>query len=210
MNQDAGGAPRAFYLSTPPGGGPPRPTAGGAITFVTAFVVAFGSAAMAEDAPPAGPQNVVHRVAGLFSPDREADLRKALEKVEGVRLVSVEFDYAEATFEYDAARLFPGAKPEQVVERLNEWLRNASNHTLGVKARCTVPRDKLTRVEIPIAGLDCKACCLAAYEILARQDGVEQATASFKDRKATALIDPAKTDRAKLEAALREREVPAE
>jgi copper chaperone CopZ len=179
----------------------------GAIAFL-AMIVTAGAAAMAEDLPAAGPQQVVHRVAGLFSPDVEADLRKAVEKVEGVRLVSVDFDYAEATFEYDAARTFPGAKPEQVVEQFNNLLRQASNHLLGITPRSTVPRDKLTRIEIPIGVLDCKACCLAVYEILARQDGVEQATASFKDGKATALIDPAKTDRARLEAALREREVP--
>ena len=53
-------------------------------------------------------------------------------------------------------------------------------------------------VVIPAAGLDCKACCLAAYETISGIDGVEQATASFKEGRITALIDPLKTDRAKL------------
>jgi copper chaperone CopZ len=60
---------------------------------------------------------------------------------------------------------------------------------------------------IPAAGLDCKACCLAAYEAVAAIDGVEQATASFKEGKITALIDPARTDPAKLEDALRKKGV---
>ena len=183
------------------------PASSASIIFV-ALVVALGPVAVAEDPAPAGPQQAIHRVTGLFSPDREADLRKAMEKVEGVRLVSVDFDYAEATFEYDLAKKFNGGKPEQVIEHFNNLLRQASNQTLGIKARCTVPLDKLTRIEIGIAGLDCKACCLAVYEILAGQEGVEQATASFKDGKATALIDATQTDRAKLETALREREVP--
>lgn len=165
-------------------------------------------AAEGEAKPADGPQQVVHRVTGLFSPDREADLRKALEKVTGVRLVSLDFDHAEATFEYHVAGTFPGATPEQVVEQFNNLLRQASNHTLGIKAVCTVSRDQLIRIEIPVAGLDCKACCLAVYEILAQQDGVEQAGVSLKDGRTTALINPAKTDRPKLEAALREREVP--
>jgi copper chaperone CopZ len=62
-------------------------------------------------------------------------------------------------------------------------------------------------VEIPIVGLDCKACSLAVYEILFRLKGVEQATASFKAGKATALIDPKQIDRAELEMALRQRGV---
>lgn len=78
-----------------------------------------------------------------------------------------------------------------------------------MKARCAAPRQQLSRIEIPIGVLDCKACCLAAYEILAQQDGVEQATASAKGGKATALIDPTKTSREKLVAALKERSVPA-
>ena len=42
-----------------------------------------------------------------------------------------------------------------------------THHTFGVKPRRTVPRDKLQQVVIPVAGLDCKACCLAAYEAVA-------------------------------------------
>ncbi len=82
---------------------------------------------------------------------------------------------------------------------MNDKLRQASGHTFGLKPRRTVPREKLQQVVIPAAGLDCKACCLAAYEIVAHVDGVEQTTASFKDGRITALIDPMRTDRAKLE-----------
>ncbi len=80
--------------------------------------------------------------------------------------------------------------------------------TNGVQPRRTVPRDKLTRVVIPIAGLDCKACGLAAYEAVAKIDGVEQAAASFREGRLTALIDPAKTNREQLEDALKKKQVP--
>jgi copper chaperone CopZ len=58
-----------------------------------------------------------------------------------------------------------------------------------------------------VLGLDCKGCCLGAYESIAKIEGVEQATASFKLGLVTALIDPAKTNRAALETALKQRNV---
>ena len=98
-------------------------------------------------------------------------------------------------------------KPERVVELVNDKVRSVTRGTFGVKPRRTVARDKLKEVVIPASGLDCKACCLAAYESIAGIDGVMQATASFKDGRVTALIDPAKTDRTKLEDVLRKKGV---
>lgn len=147
------------------------------------------------------------RVMGLFSPDREKDLSEVVKQIPEVTLVSVDFKTSEATFKYDLAKAFPGTKPDKVVERFDNAIKGASRHTLGIRAVCTVPRDKLTFVEIPVVGLDCKACCLATYEAIAKIDGVEQATASYKDGLVTAWIDPTKTDREKLEAALKSRGV---
>ncbi len=146
------------------------------------------------------------RVTGLFDAEREAELRVTLEKLPGVELVRVDFDHAEATFRYDPA-IFPRTKPADLPKRFNGLLGSASNGTFGVKPRTATPREKLTRLEIPIAGLDCRACCFAAYEAVAKLDGVEQATASFRDGRLSALIDPVKTNRAALEAALRKKRV---
>jgi copper chaperone CopZ len=173
-----------------------------AICILTVFVGAVGAADK-----PAKPERFTYRVLGLFSPDREKDLRKAFEELPDFRLVAVDFEGAEVTIEFDPANAFPGAKPAEVVERFDQKLRQATRHTFGARPRRTVPKEKLVQVVIPVAGLDCKACCLAAYEIVARIDGVEQATAIFKDGKITARIDPARTDRAELEAALRKRGV---
>ena len=171
----------------------------------TAFLLAAGTIAAQSPPLPAGPYT--YRVLGLFSKDREADLRAAFGQLPEFKLTKVDFDDAEVTVEFAPAKLFPGQKAERVTELVNDRLRQASGHTFGVKPRRTVPREKLTRVEIPAGGLDCKACCLAAYEIVAQIDGVEQATASFKEGRVTALIDPARTDRAKLEDALKKRGV---
>lgn len=147
------------------------------------------------------------RITGLFDPDREKDLRALFEQWPELKIVGVDFAYAEVALSFDTDKVFPKAKPPEVIVKLGEQVRNASTATFGVKPISGVPRDKLQRVEIAVVGLDCKACCLGAYEIVAAIDGVEQATASFKDGKITARIDPAKTDRAKLEAALKQRGV---
>ena len=155
----------------------------------------------------AEPTKLTVRVTGLFSKDRVNDLREVFTEWPEVKLGEINFDRGEAELSFDTEKLFPKHKPAEVIARLDDRVRNLSNHTFGVKAVSTVPREKLKRIEIPVAGLDCKACCLAAYEIVAKIDGVEQATASFKEGRITALIDPEKTEKARLEAALKQRGV---
>jgi len=155
----------------------------------------------------AAEQTVTHRITGLFDSSREADLRQVIAALPGLTLVSIDFPNAEVTFRYDPAVAFKDTKPDKIIERFDNLLRNASHSTFGVKPLCATPKDKLTRIEIPVGGVDCRACSLACYEIVAKIDGVEQATASFHDGKVTALIDPAKTNRAALEDALKKREV---
>jgi hypothetical protein len=152
-------------------------------------------------------QPVKHQITGLFAPERAQDLREAFAKIPDIKLVSIDFKNAEATLDYDAAAVFPKMKPEQLLQKLDNLLRTASGHTFGVKPLRTVPLEKLTYVEIPVGGCDCKACTLAAYEAVYKLDGVELATASFRTGRVTAWIDSAKTDRAKLEAALKKKGV---
>ena len=156
------------------------------------------------------PQQHKHRVTGLFLADRQDDLREVVAKLPGVKLVSIDFDHSEATFEYDAKQLLNGPNPDQQIERFDNLIRTNSNSTFGIKALSTVPRDKLQLVEIPVFGLDCKGCCLAAYESIARLDGVEQATVNFKESLARVKVDPAKVSREQLEGALKQRGVALE
>ena len=178
------------------------------LSLIAMVALSVASLSFAADDAPAEPQPVKHRVTGLFSPDREADLKKIFaEKLPEVKLVSVDFKNSEATFLYDADKLFNKPKPEQLIERFDNLLRTHTLGTFGIRAVCTTPRDKLQFVEIPIVGLDCKGCCLAVYETIYKIDGVEQATASFKEGLATAWIDPKKTSQADLEEALKKRNV---
>lgn len=174
----------------------------------TLYTAVFGALLFLTSAGAAGDEVTVRmRLLGLFGPERAADLRAIVAEWGGCQIVRLDFDHAEAELRFDPAKLLPGTRPADYVARLDDKLRHASRHTLGAKPLTATPRDRLRRVTIPVAGLDCKACCLAAYEIVARIDGVEQATASFRDGLVTALIDPARTDRSKLEAALKERGV---
>lgn len=157
--------------------------------------------------PQGGAQEVKHQITGLFSPDRVDDLREVMQKLPDIKLLSVDFPHAQAAFRYDAAKAFPGAKPEQIVERFNDLLRSASRGTFGVKPLPAKDQDKLTAIEIRVAGLDCKGCAYAAYLAIYQLEGVERAAVSFKEGRVTALIDPAKTTRSKLEAALQQRGV---
>ncbi len=156
---------------------------------------------------PASAKPARHQITGLFMPEREADLREVCETLAGIKLLSIDFKNAEATFEYDAAKLFPKQTPELIAQKLDKMLRAVSKGTFGVKPLCVLPADKLTFIEIAASGLDCKPCCLAAYEAIYKIDGVERATANFREGKVTAWIDASKTNRAALEAALKKRGV---
>ena len=173
------------------------------ITLAVAFLA--GSLVTGKDEPKV--ERLTYRVTGLFSPDREADLREAFKELDDFKLVSVDFKEAEITVEFAPGKLFPGQKPDRVTELVDEKVRSVTRHTFGVKPRRTIARDKLQEVVIPVRGLDCKACALAAYEAVAQVDGVYQATANFTEGRVTALFDPSKTDKTKLEEALRKRNV---
>lgn len=173
--------------------------------FTMLFLLLAVTAFAGDEAAP--PEHIKHQITGLFSRDREQDLRDVFQKLPAFKLVKIEFDSAEVSLDYDREKVFPGATPEQIVERFDNQLRSASNHTFGVKPLCSIPKEKLSLIEIPIVGLDCKACCLGAYEAIYRLNGVERATASIKEGRVTALVDPQKISRAELEAALKQRGV---
>ena len=133
------------------------------------------------------PRTFTHRISGLFQPDRVDDLREALKNHPKVKLLSIDFARAEATFSYDPKAFS--------TESLGELL---GKKAFGIKPPSTTPADQLTLIEIPVIGLDCKGCSFGAYNVISKIDGVEQATASLKEGRVTALIDPTKTSRAAL------------
>ncbi|MFO0877436.1 MAG: hypothetical protein U0840_08680 [Gemmataceae bacterium] len=154
------------------------------------------------------PRQATYRVTGLFRPDRVTDFREVMKEIPEVKLVSLDATLNEATVEFVPARAFAGAsRPIQFLQMLDNQVRSISRHTFGLYPQHSHPRPKLTQVTIRVAGCQCKACSLGAYEAIHRLSGVEQATACFTVGQVTALVDPAKIDRARLVAALKQREV---
>jgi copper chaperone CopZ len=141
-------------------------------------------------------------VVGLFAESRVADLRTAVEAIPTLKLVALDFKTAEATLEFVPAKGCPDSKPADYVQRLNDRIRQASNHTIGFRPVTTTPREKLQLIEVAVGGCDCKSCNLGAHEAAMRVPGVVQVTVSFRDSRLTALIDPAQVNRAKVVEAL--------
>lgn len=148
------------------------------------------------------------QVTGLFVRDRVDAFLDLLKKVPEVRLQNLDFDKSEARFAYDPeCDLFRNAQPAQVIERCHNRIQQLSRSTLGVRAVSSLPREQWQRLELQIAGLDCMACSYAAYDVILRIEGVEQAMASFRDGKATAWYNPSVTDRDRIIAAMKQRQV---
>jgi hypothetical protein len=148
-------------------------------------------------------------IMGLFAPEREQDLRDVLKDVPEVHLVRLDLENAEVTLRYDLAKLFPNGDPkkaptaEQTLQRLNNLLVPASHGSFRLTPASTVPKDALTRVEIDIGILDCKACRYGAYRAVMGVDGVARATVSASPSRVVAWLDAKKTDRSALEKALK-------
>ena len=154
-------------------------------------------------------QTGTYRLIGLSAPERESDLREVMKTVPDVALVSLDIAKAEVNLRFDAEKLFLPAKskqppaPDKITERLNSLIGGASKNTFSLTERSTVPADKLTKVEILIGVLDCKGCRYAAYQAVAKLDGVERATVSATPSAIIAWIDATKTKREALEEALK-------
>ena len=167
-------------------------------------------------APPllhAEEQTGTYRLIGLSAAEREPDLREVLAKVPEVKFVSLDAAKAEVTLRFDAEKIFLPAKSKQppaadkVLARLDQLIGTASTRTFSLAERSTVPADKLTKVEILIGVLDCKGCRYAAYQAVAKLDGVERAIVSATPSAVIAWIDATKTKREALEDALKKARV---
>jgi hypothetical protein len=160
---------------------------------------------------------VRYRISGLFQPDRVDDLRRQAgvlpppvdAKTAGeITLVDVRYDTAVVTFRYDSeSPSFKNRKPDQVREQINTLLRTASRGGFGIAALNPLAPEQLTVERIPIAGHDCKGCNFAVYREVASLDGVDHAIVSYKEGHVTAWIDPTKTHRDAIVAALRKKGV---
>lgn len=149
-----------------------------------------------------------YRIVGLFSPDRVDDLKHVMADIPEIQLSRLDYEAARVTLQYDLKVLFPDHNPKkppsdaEIEQRLNNLLNTASYNTFSLKPLPTVAEGKLAKIAFPVGILDCKGCRYAAYLAVTKAEGVERATVTT-DRMVTAWIDPTKTDRPALEAALK-------
>jgi len=170
-------------------------------------MLAHGSNCASAQNDAANPVTVKHQVGGLYSPEREKDLREAFAKLPMFKLIAIDYENAEVTVEYDPAKLWPGDKPDRYLENFSNALGGVTRNTFRAKPLRAKPLDKMKKVQIPVTGLDCPGCNYGAYRIISVLPGVETAIADFKTGRVTALIDPELTNQDALEAALKKAEV---
>jgi cation transport ATPase len=156
----------------------------------------------------AAEQSVQYSVRGLFQPDRKGVLINAAKALENCRLVRVDYETARATFAYDdEAKGFKKAKPEQILQQIDNQIRKMTNYTFTLVPLGALPEAELKRIDFTIEGLDCRGCSYGAYNTVATLEGVERATANFHDGKLVVFIDPAKTSREALAEVLKKKEI---
>ena len=152
------------------------------------------------------------RITGLFQPDRVDDLRRqggTLRYVDGdasteFKLVAVDYENVEAIFAYDPnARALKGARQEQVRERIDQVLRRTRGAPSRPSRRAPCRPIAGKRSGSASSASTARGVASAAYRALAKIDGVERATVDLKKGVVTAWVDPSKTDRAALVAALK-------
>ncbi len=159
-------------------------------------------------------QTTTVRVIGISDPGRVEDFRTAVKSVPELQLMSVDGDKASAVLRYDVAAIITKPKPkpadlapEKILEQINSLVGKASVNTFSVTAPTGVAEDKLAKVEIKVGILDCKGCRYGAYIVIAKLDGVERATVNSANRTLTVWIDPVKSNKEALIAALKKARV---
>jgi copper chaperone CopZ len=163
---------------------------------LAALLLCLAGAGALHGAPDNTVQTITYRMTGLCYPERVDDLRAVIKEEPALKLVDVDYANARATFEY-IPRNFPALRFRELLGKRG----------FGINPAPALSADKLTVVEIPIVGLDCKGCSFAAYLAIYKLDGVEQANVSFKEGRVRALIDPTKINRLELESALKKARV---
>jgi len=159
-------------------------------------------------------QTSTYRLVGLFEPSRAEEFRKLLaEELPELKVDRIDFEKAEVTLRYELASLFSDGKvpkgftAEKLREKIDQTIRGKSKGTFQITWPSSVAPGQQTRVDIKVGVLDCRGCRFGVYQIVAKIDGVERASVTSDTHVLTAWIDPAKTNREALEAALKKSQV---
>lgn len=146
------------------------------------------------------------RVTGLFDPEQTVALRSVFADLPELELVGVDYDRGEATIRFDDP-FKAGGDSEKQRAAISERLRGATRGVFDVLPPVATPRERLQKIVIPVAGLDCRGCSYAASLAVDNLDGVARTTADFGQGRVTVWIDPDKIAEADLQAALMKKQI---
>jgi hypothetical protein len=162
----------------------------------------------------AEPQTTTVRIIGISEPARVEDFQKAVKAVPELELVSVDEEKASAVLRFELTTVITKPKPrpedttpQKVLEQLDNMIGKASIRTFSLTTPTGTSEAALAKVDFNVGVLDCKGCRYGAYIAIAKLDGVERASVKAGTRILTAWIDPSKTTKETLEAALKKARV---
>jgi Cu+-exporting ATPase len=144
-----------------------------------ATLIALGALVMAL---PALADDAAFKVKGMSCGACEGKVSKALSKIEGVKIKSVDSKTGLASVSYDAAKVDKS--------KLVAAIDATGFKTVGEAA------------SFKVSGMSCGACEGKLSKALAKVDGISGTSACAKSGKATVVFDSSKTDAIKIAAAI--------
>ncbi len=110
---------------------------------------------------------------------------KALNKLDGVREVKINFAVAKVFVEYDADKV----KVDDLIRALDDAGYKAQE--AGVEAATPVAGQRFEKLTFRIEGMDCASCARQVEKALTGFKGVEEASVNFASEKVTVKYNPA-------------------
>jgi mercuric ion transport protein len=136
-------------------------------------------------------------VSGMTCTGCEEHVKHALSEVNGVIESEASYEAGTASVKYDAAKTSINALKEAI---------NATGYTVeDIRADDAIPVFQMASgntIELTVKGMTCSGCEAHVVHALDEVEGVLQASASYKNAKATITFDPAKTTVEKIKAAI--------
>ncbi len=169
---------------------------------LTSILVSAGSA---QDE--SGHEEAAFRVLGLFMKVRVEAFEKAVEEIEDLEVVSVDFKTGEAKLRLSGPLKLQRDDRGNQLRILNERVHIGTKGAFEIAAAQVRPLSKRKKLMFAIKGHDCLGCSFGAYRAVYKLKGVYRVTADFGEGHLIAWIDPKVTDRETLEVELARKKV---
>ena len=175
--------------------------------FCAALLSVVGLSLQAADEKAIEPVDAKFRVLGFFDEEQVDFFKSTIAELEGIELVDVNYEKAEATLRLSDERFIQKGDLAKQVAGVNTVLRPAARSVFIVMEPDLIPLTERSKITLPIAGLDCRGCSYGAYLCVNELEGVSRATADFGEGHVIVHYDPDKITPLDMEAALAKKSV---